>query len=178
MVRKKKEWWKSGKDEPNEDGYYKYNPISEYTNTKKPEDFKPKYELEYPYEYRDYDHDSDGHDTGKAQFETFAQAKEAKEVGEREDYFDYDSAPYVIRKIKSKVKPKKKPNGITGGQAKAFFKRVNKSTSRTTRSIAKKPKSISKSIAKRPKSMIKKSKSIAKRPKSMIKKATRKMRRK
>jgi hypothetical protein len=204
MVRRKKDWWKSGKDEPDEDGYYKYNPISEYTNTKKPEDFKPKYELEYPYEWRDSDHNADFHETGKAQFETLAQAMEAKRAGESEEYFTPDYAPYVIKKIKSKVKPKKKPNGITGGQAKAFFKRVNKSTSRTTKSIAKRPKSISKSIAKRPKSisksiakkpksMVKRSKSIsksiakkpksisksiAKRPKSMVKKATRKMRRK
>ena len=137
MVRKKKEWWKSGKDEPNEDGYYKYNPISEYTNTKKPEDFKPKYELEYPYEWRDSDHNADFHETETAQFETLDQAKEAKRAGESEEYFTPDYAPYVIKKIKSKVKPKKK-----------------------SKSMIKKPKSISKSI-------VKKSKSITKRPKSI-----------
>ena len=175
MVRKKKDWWKSGKPKeyslkthldnqghPDFPAYY-YNPISKYTNTKKPKDFKPKYELQYPYELRDDEGIYATHESGtrKARFETLEQAKKAKRVGQsaskgfREDY-----TPYVIRKIKSKGRPKKKSNGITGGQAKGFFKRVNKSTSRTTRSIANKPKS-----------MIKK-------PKSMIKKATRKMRRK
>ena len=116
MVRRKKDWWKSGKLKP-EERYrkgksYTYNPISEYTETKIAKDFNPKYELEYPYEYRDKRHETDYHETGKAYFETFAQAKEAKEVGEQEDYFDYDDAPYVIRKIKSKAKPKKKSKSM------------------------------------------------------------------
>ena len=210
MARKKKEWWKSGKLKPREiygtkqsklDRTYTYNPISEYTETKKPKDFKPKYELEYPYEWRDSDHNADFHETETAQFETLDQAKEAKRAGESEEYFTPDYAPYVIKKIKSKVKPKKKSKSMIKKP-----KSISKSIVKKSKSLAKKPKSVVYiyghgragifdqkgklltwqqqqklgivRINGRPVSMIKKSKSIAKRPKSMIKKATRKMRRK
>ena len=168
-----------------EDGSSIFNPIDEYTDTKYAEgktkaSEKAKYRLSYPYEWNSPNRYDDGEPTvqsteyGTALFPDLKSAMEAKTAGLENEYF----TSYEISKIKSLKpgRPKlKRPNGITGGQAKAFFKRVNKSTSRTTRSIAKKPKSISKSIAKKPKSI---SKSIAKRPKSMIKKATRIMRRK